>query len=115
MVTGGEEEVVFIGSGVVGGVGGPELLGGPGDGGVGEGDAVVGRGFGGRGEVVGVEGGRGEGDDVVVYHVILVAVVVELDVGFTVVRGVDIDGVVEDMGRGVGGVDVLDEGRGGVF
>ena len=83
---------------VVGGVGGPKLFGGPGDGGVGEGDTVVYCCFWGGGEVVWVEGWRGEGDDVVVDHVILVAVVVEFDVGFPVVRGVDINGVVEDMG-----------------
>jgi len=51
-------------------------------------------------------GDGGQTEDVVVVHVVLVAVVVVLDVGFAVMRGVYVEGVVEDMGAGVGGVDV---------
>lgn len=46
----------------------------------------------------------------VIYHVILIAVVIEGDGRFSVVRGVDVDLSVEVMGGGVGGVDVRDQG-----
>jgi len=41
---------------------------------------------------------------------VLVAIVVVCDAGVAVVRGVDVDAVVEDVGGGVGGVEVGDEG-----
>lgn len=96
LVARGEVEVVL--SVLAGGVGGPELLGNPGDVLGLEHDAVVDYGVG------GVQG-RGA-EDVVVSHVVLVAIVIELDAGVTVVRGVDVDAVVEDVGRGVGCVEV---------
>ena len=52
------------------------------------------------------------GEDVVVGHVVLVAIVVKGDGGFAVVRGVYVDSVVEDVGGRVGCVDVLYQGRG---
>src|SRR5665213_1891688 len=45
----------------------------------------------------------------VVVHVILVAVVVERNVGFTVMRRVDVDLALEDMCGRVGRVDVGDQ------
>ncbi|TLD22168.1 hypothetical protein PspLS_08025 [Pyricularia sp. CBS 133598] len=96
LVAGGEVEVVLAVAG--GGVGGPQLFGHPGDVLGAEGQAVVHDGLG-RVEAVG-------GEDVVVGHVVLVAVVVELDVGLAVVRRVDVDLVVEDVGRRVGRVEV---------
>ena len=80
----------------MGGVGRPELLGDPGDLRLFQGDAVV---RGGLADVV-------QGHDVVVDHVVLVAVVVVFDGGLAVVRGVDVDAVVEGVGRRVGDVDV---------
>lgn len=65
----GEVEVVFSVLGA--GVWGPELFGDPGDGRSGEDDAVVGYGAG--------DGGHRE--DVVVFHGVLIAIVVVLDVG----------------------------------
>ena len=47
----------------------------------------------------------------VVGHVVLVAIVVELNVRLAVVAGVDVDAVVEDVGRGVGRVGAGDERR----
>ena len=49
-------------------------------------------------------------EDVVIVHVILVAVVVILDVCLTIVRGVDIQLAIEDVGRWVGGENVCDDG-----
>lgn len=63
--------------------------------------AVVGHGVGGVGGVQ-----RRRREDVVVGHVVLVAVVVELDVRLAVVRGVDVDAPLEDVGRGVRRVEV---------
>ncbi|KAI6763653.1 hypothetical protein HG531_013041 [Fusarium graminearum] len=37
-------------------------------------------------------------EDMVVSHVVLIAIVVELDIGLTIVRGIDIDLAIEDMG-----------------
>ena len=54
-----------------------------------------------------------EREDVVVDHVILVAIVVRGDGGFPVVGGVDVELVGEDVGGGVGGVDVGYERFGG--
>ena len=102
LVAGGEVQVVF--PVLRGGVRGPELLAHPRDVLGPEDDAVV-RHLARRG----VQAGRGE--DVVVGHVVLVAIVVELDVGLAVVGGVDVDAVVEDVGGGVCGEDVGDEGR----
>ena len=62
-------------------------------------------------EFVEVEDISGEGEYVVVCHVVLVTIVVELDVGLAVVRGVDVELVVEDVGTGVSGIDVGHEGR----
>ena len=62
-------------------------------------------------EVVEIKAVGREGEGVVVCHVVLVAIVVELDVGLAIVRGVDVELVVEDVCRGVGGVDVGHEGR----
>lgn len=104
LVAGGEVEVVLAVLG--GGVGGPELLGDPGDVLGAEDDAVVCHGAGG-----GVEGG--EGEDVVVGHVVLVAIVVVLGAGVTVVGWVDVDTAVEDVGRGVGCEGAGDERRHG--
>lgn len=101
LVAGREVEIIL--SILLRGVGRPHLLGDPGDVLGAEDDAVVGDGAG------GAEGGGAE--DVVVGHVVLVAIVVELDVGFAVVGGVDVDLVVEDVGGGVGRVDVCDERR----
>jgi hypothetical protein len=63
------------------------------------------------------ERGIGNGNDVVVDHVILVAIVIELDRCFAVVRGIDVDFgrvmVGKDVGGGVGGVNVgYEMGRG---
>lgn len=58
--------------------------------------------------------GRGEAvdtEDMVVGHIILVAIVIELDVSLAIVRGIDVDLSVEDMSRGVSGVSGGDEGR----
>lgn len=82
-----------------GGVGRPQLLGHPGHVGGLEGDAVVSRG----------SAGGVQREDVVVVHVVLVAIVVELDVGLPVVRGVDVELSLEDVGGRVRGVDVGDE------
>lgn len=49
------------------------------------------------------------GEDVVVSHVVLVAIVVEGYCCFAVVTGVDVEFVVEDMGGGVCCVDMGDE------
>ncbi|KAI9163634.1 Sn1-specific diacylglycerol lipase beta [Paramyrothecium foliicola] len=98
-----EVEVEFT-VGALGAVWCPHLLGDPGDVLGAENDAVVGdlaRG--------GVE--RGDAEDVVVGHVVLVAIVVELNVRLAVVRRVDVDLAVEDVGRGVSRVDVGDQGR----
>ena len=124
VVAGGEVQV--IGAVFEGGVGGPELFGYPGDLVCEEGDAVVGDGA----------GDVGEGEDVVVGHGVLVAVVVEGDGGFNVLREmvhllagrvkrggagsgewllerqdtymgrIDIDLAFKDVRRRVGGVDV---------
>lgn len=60
--------------------------------------------------MVGYGAGDGvHGEDVVVGHVVLVAIVVEGDCCFAVVAGVDVEFVVEDVGGGVGCVDVGDE------
>jgi hypothetical protein len=48
-----------------------------------------------------------------VEHVILVAIVIELDVGLAVMRRLDVDGVVEVVGERVSSVDVSEEGWGG--
>ncbi|OSS50698.1 hypothetical protein B5807_04694 [Epicoccum nigrum] len=50
-------------------------------------------------------------EDVVVGHVVLVAIVVVLDVGLTVVGRVDVELAVKDVRRGVGGEDVGYDGR----
>lgn len=86
LVPGWEVEVVF--TVLCGGVGGPELFGDPGDVFDAEDDAVV---------CYGAADG-GEGEDVEVVHVILVAIVVEFDVCFAVVGGVDVDFAFEDVG-----------------
>lgn len=52
----------------------------------------------------------GEGEDVVVLHGVLVAIVIVLNVGGDVVGGIDVELAVEDVSRGVGRVDVSDEG-----
>lgn len=78
----------------------PELFGDPGNVLYGEGDAVVGD----------FAGDIGHGEDVVVGHVVLVAIVVVGDIGVDVVGGVDVDAVVEDVGGGVSGVEVSYEG-----
>lgn len=83
-----EEEVVL--AVLERGVGGPELLRRPRHVLGAQHGAVVGDGVRGR-------QGRGR-EDVVVGHVVLVAVVVELDVCFAVVRGVDVDLALEDVG-----------------
>ena len=62
-------------------------------------------GYGARGQGVG-------GEDVVVDHVVLVAIVVEGDGGFAVVGGVDVEAAVEDVGGGVGGIEMGYEGFG---
>lgn len=46
----------------------------------------------------------------VVVHIVLVAIVVVLDVRLAVVRRVDVDFAIESVGRGVGGIEVSDEG-----
>ena len=51
-----------------------------------------------------------EREDVVVVHGILIAIVVVGDGGGDVVGWVDVEFVVEDVGGGVRGVDVVDEG-----
>lgn len=87
-VVGGEVEVVFF---VFGGcVRCLELFGDLGDVFCFEDDVVVDY----RGG--GVEGFGGE--DVVVGYVVLVVIVVELDIGFLIVGGVDVDFVFEDVG-----------------
>lgn len=45
----------------------------------------------------------------VVIHIVLVAIVVELDICFPVVGGIDVEFVVEDVGGWVCGVKVCDE------
>ena len=82
-----------------GGVGGPDLFRGPRDLGEGEGGAVV-------GYIVGIRRG-GEGYDVVVYHVVLGAMVIVWDGCFAVMGGIDVDSIVEGVGRGIGDVDVF--------
>lgn len=47
----------------------------------------------------------------VVYHIILITFIVELDGCLAVVGWVDVYTVIEDMGGGVGGVDIGNEGR----
>ena len=84
---------------LVGGVWRPHLLRDPGDVGGFEGDAVIG-----HGPAHGVHR-----DDVVVVHVVLVAIVVVGLGGFDIVRGVDVESAVEDVGGGIRGVDVSDE------
>ena len=64
----------------------------------------------GSGEVIEIESGWGEGEHMVVCHVVLVAIVVELDVSLAVVGRVDIELVVEDVGTGVSRIDVGHEG-----
>lgn len=86
LVPGWEVEVVFAVFG--GGVRGPELFGDPGDVFGGEDDAVVCHG----------PADGGEGEDMVVVHVILVAIVVEFDVCFAVVGGIDVELALEDVG-----------------
>lgn len=105
LVAGGEVEVVLAVA--RGGVGGPQLLGHPGYVLGAEGQAVVHDRLG-RVDAAG-------GEDVVVGHVVLIAVVVELDVGLAVVRRVDVDPVVEDVGRRVGRVEVGYQGGHFVF
>lgn len=46
----------------------------------------------------------------IVHHVVLVPIVIRLYPRVPVVRGVDVDLALEDMGRGVGRVDVCDQG-----
>lgn len=100
-VTGWEIEVVAAIA--LRSIGRPHLLGYPGN--------VIGaEGY----SVVGDGGGwiqRLRAEDVVVGHVVLVAIVVEGNVGLAVVRWVDINLAIEDVGGRVGRVDVCDEGR----
>ncbi|KAL1954283.1 hypothetical protein VTO42DRAFT_1425 [Malbranchea cinnamomea] len=83
-----------------GGVGRPHLLRHPGDVCGLEGHAVVG-----HGPAHGVHG-----QDVVVVHVVLVSIVVVGLGGFDVVRRVDVESAVEDVGGRVRSVDVSNEG-----
>lgn len=85
----GKVEVVFPVA-ALGGIRGPELLRHPGDILGAENNAVVH--YGG----CGVERVRAE--DMVVGHVILVAIVIELDVCLAVVRRIDVDAPLEDVG-----------------
>jgi hypothetical protein len=101
LVARGEVEVVLAVR-ALRGVGRPELLGHPLDVLLPERDAVVGDG---AADAV-------HGEDVVVDHVVLVAAVVERDVGVAVVGRVDVDPAVEDVRGRVRRVDVRDE-RGG--
>jgi len=104
LVAGREVQIVL--AVLKGGIRGPKLLGDPRDVLHLEDHAVISHG-----------GSRVEGlsaKDVVVDHVVLVAIVVELDVGLAVVRGVDVDLAFEDVGGGVSCVDVGDEGSHGV-
>lgn len=54
-----------------------------------------------------------DAENMIVGHVILVAIVVELNIRLTVMRGVDVNLAVKDVSRGVGGVDIGDERRHG--
>jgi hypothetical protein len=83
-------------------VGGPHLLVDPGHVLGADGDAVVRH----------LAALLGEREDVVVDHVVLVALVVEAEVVLAVVAGVDVDLAVEDVRRRVGRVDVRHEGLG---
>lgn len=100
LVASREVEVVFpvLGSAVRR----PQLLGDPRNVLGPEDDAVVCH-FAGRRKAVDTE-------DMVVGHIILVAIVIELDVGLAIVRRVDVDLAIENMSRGVGGVSGGDEG-----
>jgi len=56
----------------------------------------------------------GHGKDVVVIHVILVAIVVVLDIGLPVVGRVDVQLAIEDVSAGIGCEEMGDD-RAGVF
>lgn len=49
-------------------------------------------------------------EDMIVGYIILVVIVVELNVGFVIVGGVDVDFVIEDVSWGVGGISGCNEG-----
>lgn len=101
LISGGEVEVEF--SVLLSGIGSPELLGNPGDVFCLKNNTVV------NDLSWWVEALSAE--DMVIGHVILIAIVVELDIGLTVVRRIDVDLAIEDMRRRVGTVDVGDERR----
>jgi len=90
LVSGRVVEVVF--AVLLGGVGSPELFVDPGDVFGFERDAVVGHGT----------FDVWHGEDVVVVHVVLVAIVVVLDVGLTIVGWVDVELAVEDVCAWIG-------------
>jgi hypothetical protein len=87
---------------LLGGVGSPELFVYPWDVLGFERDAVVGDGA----------FDAGHGEDVVVGHVVLVAIVIVLDVGLTVVGRVDVELAVEDVSAWVGCEEVGHDGTG---
>ena len=95
-------EVQVVLAVLAGGIRRPHLALGPGHVLHVEGDAVV----------HGLRAGMLEREDVVVLHREMVAVVVEGDAGLDVVRGIDVDPAVEDVGGRVGGIDVRDERSG---
>lgn len=87
---------------LLGGIGGPELFVYPWDVLGFECDAMVGDGA----------FDAGHGEDVVVGHVVLVAIVVVLDIGLTVVGRVDVELAVEDVSAWVGCEEVGHDGTG---
>ena len=50
------------------------------------------------------------GKDVIIVHVILVTVVVVLDVRLAIMRGVDVELAIKDMGAGISGKEVAHDG-----
>lgn len=101
MVACGEVQVVFAVLG--GGVGCPQLLRCPGDVLHLQSDAMVSH----------LAVNAGQTENVVVNHIVLVAIIVILDIGLTVMGGVDVELAIEDVGGGVRGVEMGDERLGG--
>jgi hypothetical protein len=99
LVAGGEIEVVA--AVLEGGVGRPQLLAGPGHVLEIQGHPVVGHG---AADLI-------EGEDMVVRHVVLVTQIVVGNVGFAIVRRINVDPAVENVGGGISCIEVRNQGR----